>query len=90
MYTKKRRGPRTVPCGTPEVTGDDDEVFPLSTTCWLLSARNPRQGLVANAVMVQLCCKPLMGDLVECLTKVNQDGIYVLFVVQASSEIMDG
>ena len=37
IYSKKRRGPRTVPCGTPEETGTESEEAPSSTTrCVLL------------------------------------------------------
>ena len=37
LYTRNRRGPSTVPCGTPDVTAARDDVFPSRTTCWFLS-----------------------------------------------------
>ena len=38
MYAKKRIGPKTEPCGTPEETGIELELVPLVTTdCFLLS-----------------------------------------------------
>ena len=32
IYSRKRRGPRTVPCGTPEETGTESEEAPSSKT----------------------------------------------------------
>ena len=32
MYSKKISGPRTVPCGTPDVTVDGEDCVPLTTT----------------------------------------------------------
>ena len=40
MYSKKRRGPRTVPWGTPEVTGTESEEEPSRRTRWVLFVRN--------------------------------------------------
>ena len=34
---RNRRGPRTVPCGTPLTTGALSGTAPLKMTCWLLS-----------------------------------------------------
>ena len=40
MYAKKRIGPRTEPCGTPEETGIELELVSLVTTdCFLLSKK---------------------------------------------------
>ena len=33
IYRRNKRGPRTVPCGTPEDTGIEEEQVPLRTTC---------------------------------------------------------
>jgi hypothetical protein len=30
MYTRKSKGPKTVPCGTPDATGFVDDEFPSS------------------------------------------------------------
>ena len=38
MNITKARGPTTEPCGTPEVTGAQSEVSPLSTVLWVLLA----------------------------------------------------
>ena len=40
MYTRNNRGPRTVPCGTPEDTGIEEEQTPFRTTCWDLFSKN--------------------------------------------------
>ena len=32
MYSRKRRGPKTVPCGTPEETGTEEDEEPSSRT----------------------------------------------------------
>ena len=34
INNKKRVGPRTEPCGTPEVTGTEQECAPFTTTNW--------------------------------------------------------
>ena len=41
MYARKRIGPRTEPCGTPEETGFLSELIPLITTaCFRLSKKS--------------------------------------------------
>ena len=41
MYTRKRIGPRTEPCGMPEETGMQFEFTPFMTTaCFLLSKKS--------------------------------------------------
>ena len=35
MYARNKTGPRTVPCGTPLVTGLGVEVSPSSSTRWV-------------------------------------------------------
>ena len=37
---RKRRGPITDPCGTPEITGHGSDRKPLTITCWFLADRN--------------------------------------------------
>jgi hypothetical protein len=37
MYTRKSKGPQTVPGGTPDATGFVDDEFPSSTTVWVQS-----------------------------------------------------
>jgi len=39
MYRRKRRGPRTVPCGTPEETGTGSEDTPSSKMRWVLHVK---------------------------------------------------
>ena len=34
IYNRKSRGPRTVPCGTPDSTGRKRNCAPFSTTLW--------------------------------------------------------
>jgi hypothetical protein len=48
MYTRKSKGHKTVPCGTPDATGFVDDEFPYSTTVWQMGttvadAVQPRQ-----------------------------------------------
>ena len=43
IYNKNRSGPRTVPWGTPEITGDQGELEPFSTTRCFLSRRKDCQ-----------------------------------------------
>ena len=51
MYSKKRSGPSTEPCGTPKVTGTSDEHSPSNTTAWV---QPPKKELI------QLRVFPLM------------------------------
>jgi hypothetical protein len=37
MYTRKSKGPKIFPGGTPEATGFVDDEFPSSTTVWVQS-----------------------------------------------------
>ena len=37
INSRNKRGPRTVPCGTPLTTGALSETAPSTMTCWLLS-----------------------------------------------------
>ena len=39
IYRRKRSGPRTDPCGTPEVTGTWSDLMPYTTTDWDLPIR---------------------------------------------------
>ena len=39
MYARKSVGPRTDPCGTPEVTWPTEDISPSTTTCWVRSVR---------------------------------------------------
>ena len=39
IYIRKRVGPRTVPRGTPDVTGALLDISPSSTTVWVRSVR---------------------------------------------------
>ena len=39
MKAMKSRGPSTLPCGTPEVTGEVSDLKPSSTTCCVLPER---------------------------------------------------
>ena len=36
MYIRNNSGPRTEPCGTPEITLVGDESSPITPTCWTL------------------------------------------------------
>ena len=40
MYIRKKRGPNTVPCGTPDKTGHGSEREPSTTTCCVRHWRN--------------------------------------------------
>ena len=63
IYVKKRRGPRTIPWGTPDRTAAENNSVPSSATCCFLSVRKDcihfrvsivlqfvQQGLVRNFV----------------------------------------
>ena len=39
VCSKNKRGPSTLPCGTPEVNGPGPDVCPSTSTRWLLLAR---------------------------------------------------
>ena len=73
MYAKKRIGPRTEPCGTPEKSGIELELVPLVTTdCFLLSKksfihlRGP-----PNTIGLKFLEQFFVGNFVKCLTEVQ-------------------
>ena len=35
MYTKNKNGPKTDPCGTPDVTWATEDIAPSTTTPWV-------------------------------------------------------
>ena len=39
IYARNKRGPSTIPWGTPDVTGAGLDVFPSRVTCWCLLLR---------------------------------------------------
>ena len=50
MYIRKRRGPSTVPCGTPDLTWVQGECSPLTTTlCSREEFRDPGVCFVVDA-----------------------------------------
>ena len=56
MYARKRIGPRTEPCGTPEETGIFSELIPLITTaCFSIIQKvlNPFKSVSSDAIMVK-------------------------------------
>ena len=75
MYARNKTGPRTVPCGTPLVTGLGVEVSPSSSTRWVLSFRKAviqaRLLIVANAVPIEFVSESAVGYLVEGLAKIQ-------------------
>ena len=42
MYARNRRGPRTVPWGTPERTGAGEDAAPSTRTVWVLFDKKER------------------------------------------------
>ena len=40
VYSRKRRGPRTKPCGTPKSSRPMDDSRPIYSTCWVRPTRN--------------------------------------------------
>ncbi|KAH3739393.1 hypothetical protein DPMN_046045 [Dreissena polymorpha] len=51
MYRRNRQGPRTVPCGTPEVTGEDSDEGSWTTTFWL---RPNRKQSIHQRVLLEM------------------------------------
>ena len=51
MYSRKRLGPRTDPCGTPDSTGRGSDLVPSTTTVCCLSVRES---------VIQALVRPLM------------------------------
>lgn len=63
-------GPNTLPWGTTETTGDNEEAEPLTTTRWLRPVKKLDVSLVTNNVVGTLQEKPFMGDRVKSFCKV--------------------
>ena len=73
MYIRNKRGPSTVPCGTPEVTGEEGDVLPFNHFLVPFSQEtlNPSKCLVTDPVMVELGGKASMGHLVKRLAEIQ-------------------
>lgn len=55
IYTKNKRGPRTEPCGTPDLTRDDDEFLLLTVTnCDLLVRKHSNQDKIYGSILSRL------------------------------------
>ena len=62
IYTRKRTGPRTVPCGTPEVTGAISDDSP-SRTSLMFHSRFHKIRVCIEVVDVELCQSPSLVSL---------------------------
>ena len=51
MYIRNKRGPSTVPCGTPDSTGAGSDTAPSTTTTWLLLDRKDSIHLSVDALI---------------------------------------
>ena len=51
MYARKRIGPRTEPCGTPEETGTSSELIPLITTVGFQLSKKPLIHFIVSPLM---------------------------------------
>ena len=77
MYIKNSMGPRTVPWGTPERTGWEEDCVPSETTLCDLPCNflNPGMCGSSDAVPVELILKTSMWDLIESFTEIHDDQI---------------
>ena len=73
MYARNKTGPRTVPCGTPLVTGLGVEVSPSSSTRWVLSFRKAviQARLLLRTPYQEFVSESAVGYLVEGLAKIQ-------------------
>ena len=69
MKSKNTNGPRTLPWGTPDLTGAVMEVTPSSNTCCVCHKEVPYQpeSTVMDAIVFNLILKALLWYFIECL-----------------------
>ena len=83
IYIRKRQGPRTEPCRTPDRTGHESECSPSMTTLWVRFGRTDwiqiRPGVDAESMELQQ--EPLMTNLIKSLAEVHKYHIGLSFVV---------
>ena len=75
MYTKNSMGPRTVPWGTPERTGWEEDCVPSETTICDLPCNkkwNPGMCGSSDVVPVELILSTSMWDIIESLIHDDQ------------------
>ena len=75
MNSKNSNGPRTVPCGTPLMTGMFSDAAPSTKTCCVRLVRKPLiqlwdVGASSYSVMVQFPQQKFMWDAVKGLGKI--------------------
>ena len=74
MYSKKSIGPRTEPCGTPDVTSVMSDRAPLTETRCLRFDRKD---------VIQLCVLPvILYDFIKSFRKIEENCINLCFVIQ--------
>ena len=73
MYSKRRSGPRTEPCGTPELTGTSSEDSPREQLPGFDPPRMtyPRQCITPNAMLGKFKKQFEVVDLVKSVVKVR-------------------
>ena len=79
-----KTGPRIVPCGTPDKTGDKDEQVPrITTRCIRPIKKNskPLESAAVDTVTLKLEKKTLMRYAVERLGKIQKGNVGWLSVV---------
>ena len=75
IYNRKSRGPKTVPCGTPETTGCQEDCELFSTTRCFRQVRNAFNHLrvlpCRYAILFELSQESLMWNRIECFTEIK-------------------
>ena len=93
MYSKKSIGPRTEPCGTPDVTSVMSDRAPFTETRCLRFDRK---------YVIQLCVLPVIPfefsldrrrlcseDFIKSFSKIEEDYINLCCVIQCRHPVMD-
>ena len=83
-YKMNKTGPRIVPCGTPDKTGDQDEQVPRRTTRCIRPVKKitkPLESTAVDTVTLKLEKKTLMRYAVKRLGKIQKGDVSWLSVV---------
>ena len=67
MYNINIRGPKTIPCGTPDLTGASLEQSPSTTTLWdwPVNQSYPVESAAPDPIVLEFSKEALMGDFVK-------------------------
>ena len=83
IKTRKSRGPKTVPCGTPLSTWMLSDVAPFTVTCRTVSEKcpDPFKSAPSYTIMTHLSLKAFVRYAIECLREIKHYQVMLLSLI---------